>query len=49
MAKNNGNNGDNWDMREGVAFCIAAASGTTTAAVTTLQRAVISSDAKSFL
>ncbi len=41
--RNDGNDG------EGVAVSIAAASGRTTAAVTTSQRAVISSDAKSSL
>ncbi len=47
--RNDGNNGDNGDSGEGAAINVAVALGTTTAAVTTSQRAIISSDAKSSL
>jgi hypothetical protein len=48
-SRNNGNDGDDGNEGEGAALSVAAASGTMTAAVTTLQWAIISSDAKSSL
>jgi hypothetical protein len=49
--RNDGNNGDDGDKGERVAVkvAVAATSGTTTAAVTTLQWAIIFSDAGSSL